>query len=360
MITYTRQADDTWLKQGEFAYAPAEVRIQIGDGKPMSSTYTLQAAQALIEDAIAKKQVKQDVYRILPMDEKLGKPSKPEAVLTEADEARVAEILADPVAAQGLDRKAAIKQLRKEQKAAGKPVRTPKAKKYSNEKFVEIYQTSNNSLDEVCKQTGASRVWAQRVLVKLGVYVKPIKEAKPEVVLTPEEDARVGAIIAASTNVEGVEAQTAVENGQGILTRAQAIKQLRKEQRVAARPAREAKGPRVTKYSKQDFVDTYLANHSLDEVCTKTGASRVWAQRVLVQQGVWVAPVKAAKPAADPTPAPSVLPAAKPAKPAKAPKAAKPAKTPAVKAPKAPKPAAAPKAPKATKKAKATAEVAAQ
>lgn len=272
MITYTKNADGTFTKAGEFAAVPVEVLIQIGDAKPFSSTYTLQAATTLIEDAIKKNQVKADVYRILPIQEKIGKTKAPR----------------EPKAA-------------KEPKAP----KVPKEKKYSNEKFVEIYKASNNSLDEVCKQTGASRVWAQRVLVKLGVYVKPIKAAKPEVVLTSEEETRVAQLLLACDPAStGPVADLLYPN------RAAAIKQLRKEQRIAARPAREPKGPRVTKYSKQDFVDAYLVNHSLDEVCAKTGASRVWAQRVLVKLGVWVAPVKpikADKPASVPDSTPGIV-----------------------------------------------------
>lgn len=298
MITYSKQADGTFLKEGAFAAVPAEVRIQVGDAKPFSGTYTLAQAESIIESAIAKGQVVKDTYRILPMEEKLEKapkaPKQPKAPK-------------EP----------------KEPKAAKEP-KAPRVVKYEKTKLVEIYNV-NHSLDEVVAQTGASRVYAHRVLVQMGVWVAPVREAKAEVALTEAEEARILAIITASTNVEGVAAEEAKENGQTTLTRAQAIKQLRKEQRIASRPPKEAKAPRVLKYSKEDFVRIYLVNHSLDEVIQQTGASRVWSQRVLVQRGVWVKPVKADKPVAVAEPTPAVQePAATPAtKKAKGPKAAK-------------------------------------
>jgi hypothetical protein len=62
MITYTKNGDGTYTKAGGFAAAPAEVRIQIGDGKPFSGSYTLDQATHIIEDAIAKGQVAKDKY----------------------------------------------------------------------------------------------------------------------------------------------------------------------------------------------------------------------------------------------------------------------------------------------------------
>lgn len=287
MITFTKQTDGTFLQQGEFAAAPAEVLIKIDDSKPMSTKYTLDNALALIKTAIDKKQVKGDVYTILAVVEKIDTPKPPKAP-------KAPKVVLTP------EEKAAAKAAKKAEKdaaKAAKPSAPRKERKYSDEKFVEIYKASNNSLDEVVKQTGASRVWAQRVLVRQGVWVaapKKEKVVKAEVQLSPEDESRVNVIIAASTNVEGVEAQTAAENGQvAPLTRAQAIKQLRKEQRAANKPVRT---PKATKYSKADFITIYQSNgNSLDAVVKATGASKVWAQRVLVAAGVWVKVAKLAK-----------------------------------------------------------------
>lgn len=291
MITFTKQADGTFLQQGEFTAVPAEVQIKIDDSKPMSTKYTLANAIDLVKTAIAKKQVKGNVYTILAVPEKVetDKSAKAPKVVLTPEQKEAAKAV-----------KTAAKAAAKAEKAASKPAAAPKPprkeRKYSDEKFVEIYKASNNSLDEVVKQTGASRVWAQRVLVRQGVWVaapKKEKVVKPEVQLSPEDESRVNAIIAASTNVEGAEAQTAAENGQvAPLTRAQAIKQLRKEQRAANKPVHT---PKATKYSKADFISIYQSNgNSLDAVVKATGASKVWAQRVLVAAGVWV---KAEKPA---------------------------------------------------------------
>lgn len=276
MITFTKQADGTWLQQGEFSAAPAEVQIKIDDGKPMATKYTLANAVELVKTAIAKGQVKGSVYTILGVIEKEA-PAKvtkaPKVTLTpEQKEAAKAA-------------KKAEKDAAKAAKAASKPAAAPKPprkeRKYSDEKFVEIYKASNNSLDEVVKQTGASRVWAQRVLVRQGVWVaapKKEKVVKPEVVLTPEEEARV------------LEISTTA--GETPLSRKDSIKLLRKEQRAANKPVRT---PKATKYSKADFITIYKSNsNSLDAVVKATGASKVWAQRVLVAAGVWV---KADKPA---------------------------------------------------------------
>lgn len=295
MIKYTRNADGTYTKTGGFEKEPTEVRIQVADGRPFSGGYTLAQATAIIEDGIAKNQVQKDSYTILPIESKTPKAEKAPK---------------EPKAPKAP----------KEPKAA----KEPKANKYSADDFVRIYNETK-SLDAVVKQTGASRVWAQRVLVKHGVWVKPVRAVKPEVELTLEEETRVADIIATLAGQTELPA-----------TRQQAIKQLRKEQRIAARPPKTPKAPRVLKYSKDDFAVVYAKNHSLKEVCEATGASPVWAQRVLVRLGVWVKPVKAA---VTPAPAPVVE------TPAPAPKA--------VKTPKAPK-AAKPAAPKAEKKSKGT------
>lgn len=273
MITYVKQLDGTFVKAGAFAEVPSEVRIQVGDARPFSGSYTLAQATAIIEDAIAKNQVVKEKYAILPMEVKEPKAAKEPKQPKEPKAPKAAKTPAEPKA--------------------------PRVVKYEKSKLVEIYNV-NHSLDEVVSQTGASRVYAHRVLVQMGVWVTPVRAAKAEIVLTEAEVIRVNAI-QTETNVD----------------RVAAIKQLRKEQRIAARPPKEAKAPRVLKYSKDDFVRIYLVNHSLDEVISQTGASRVWAQRVLVQKNVWVKPVAKV--------AEVVAPVATPApKEAKAPKVAAP------------------------------------
>ena len=68
-ITYTKQADGTWLKQGEFAAIPAEVRIACGGQPAGGSVYTLQRATEIVEEAIAKGHVKHDLYSIVATEE---------------------------------------------------------------------------------------------------------------------------------------------------------------------------------------------------------------------------------------------------------------------------------------------------
>lgn len=288
MITFTKQADGTWLQQGEFAAAPAEVQIKIDDGKPMATKYTLTNALELVKTAIAKGQVKGSVYTVLGVPEKevVTKPAKaPKIVLTpEQKEAAKAA-------------KTAAKAAAKAEKAASKPAAAPKPprkeRKYSDEKFVEIYKASNNSLDEVVKQTGASRVWAQRVLVRQGVWIaapKKEKVVKPVVQLSPEEETRLVDIAAGFNETLDESKETA--DAFTARQRKAAIKQLRKEQKAANKPI---STPKATKYVKADFISVYQSNgNSLDAVVKATGASKVWAQRVLVAAGVWV---KAEKPA---------------------------------------------------------------
>lgn len=293
MITYTRNADNTFTKAGSFAAAPAEVMIQIDGGKPFAQRYNLQQATQLIEDAISKGQVKKDKYSILPIPEVVAKAPRAPRV---PKELKVKE------------------------------PKGPRVVKYSKDDMLRVY-AETKSLDEVVKQVGASRIWAQRVLVNAGVFEKPVREAKPEVTFTPEQEARITVII------EQLATQTEIP-----ATRQSAVKQLKKEERAANRPAKAPKAPRVLKYSKEDFVKIYTEQgHSLDAVVAQTGASRVWAQRVLVAQGVWVKPVKVAAV----VPAPVAEPQPEEPKAAKAPKAVKEPKAPkAPKTPAAPKPAA--------------------
>src|SRR6202007_453788 len=109
---------------------------------PFSGNYTLEQATGIIEDAIAKGQVKKEFYAILPVPEKIVTPTVAQNVeLTEEEVARVNAIQTE----QNVDRVAAIKQLRKEQRAAAKPPKAPKepkapkVKKYSNEQMISVY-----------------------------------------------------------------------------------------------------------------------------------------------------------------------------------------------------------------------------
>lgn len=256
MITYTKQGDGTYLKAGAFATEPKEVRIQIGETKPFSGSYTLAQATLIIEDAITKKQVAKDVYKILPPEVPVVKAVKEPKVKTPKAE-KAPKVPKPP----------------KEPK-----VKTPRVVKYDVQKFAAIYAV-NKSLDEVCAQTGASKAYAHRALVKLGLYEKPVKAVKAEVVLTEDEVTRVNAI-QTEQNVD----------------RVAAIKVLRKEQRAANRPVKTPKGPRVLKYSLEQFASVYKETGSADAVVAATGASKVYAIRALTKLGLYVKPVKVVAP----------------------------------------------------------------
>ena len=279
MITYTRQGDGTYLKAGAFASVPtAGVKIQIDDGKPFSGDYTLAQAEHIIEDAMSKGQMKKDVYKIIPIPEKAAKPAK------EPKPPREKKV--------------------KEPKA-------PRVAKYDVQQFATIYKNTK-SLDDVVKATGASRAYAHRALVKLGLYEKPVVEPKPEVTLSPEDETRVAELVAAGTTEAPV-------------TRKAAIKQLRKEQRAARKAANaEPKAPRVLKYDVNQFAEIYKATGDVNQIVLQTGASKVYAIRALIKLGVYTKPVKAEKPAPVETPATPVVPAteapAEAAKPKRAPK----------------------------------------
>jgi hypothetical protein len=75
-IKYSRQADGTYLKTGEFTVVPEEVLIQVGDGVPFKGSYTLSQATKIIEEAITKGQVSKESYSILPVPEKTEKVAK--------------------------------------------------------------------------------------------------------------------------------------------------------------------------------------------------------------------------------------------------------------------------------------------
>lgn len=278
MITYTRQPDDTFLKQGEFAAVPAEVLIQIGDAKPFSGNYTLAAATQIIEDAIAKKQVKKDVYRILPVPVKEVKVKTPKAP--------------------------------KEPKAP-KPPKEKKPPKYDVQQFATIY-ANTKSLDDVVKATGASRAYAHRALVKLGVYEKPAAKVVPPVVLTEAEESRVAEISAQLAGQADYALDESKETPDANTKRIRkaAIKQLRAEVRKAEREAKKAAEPkkeRVFKYSVQQFREIYEATHDVNQIMLATGASKVYIIRALTKLGVYQRPVKAT-PAPAPAPEPTAVP----------------------------------------------------
>ncbi|VVB51598.1 Uncharacterised protein [uncultured archaeon] len=293
MISYTRQDDGTFLKQGEFAAVPAEVLIQIGDSKPFSGNYTLAQATQIIEDAIKKNQVKKDLYRILPVPEKLSKAKTPKAP--------------------------------KEPKAPKAP-KEKKPPKYDVQQFAQIYQNTK-SLDDVVKATGASRAYAHRALVKLGLYEKPAAKVVAPVVLSEADEARVQEIIQVQLSADG-----------GVANRKAAIKQLRKEQRTAEREAKRANEPkkeRVFKYSVQQFREIYEATGGdVNQIMLTTGASKVYIIRALTKLGVYQKPVKV-QPATEPTapaPEPTTVPVSEPSP---APAATEPTPAPEAATPKA-------------------------
>jgi hypothetical protein len=67
MITFTRQQDGTYKREGELA--SQRVQIQIEDQTPFG-IYDLAEAVAFLEDAIAKSQVKMSQYSIVPLEAK--------------------------------------------------------------------------------------------------------------------------------------------------------------------------------------------------------------------------------------------------------------------------------------------------
>jgi hypothetical protein len=152
LISYTRQKDGTFLKEGSFAVTPKEVRLQIGDAPPFENHYTLEQAVNLIEEGIRKNQVKKDLYRILPMPE-VEKPK-------------------------------VVKEPKPPREPKVKVPKEPKAPKYDLEQFVTIYQNTK-SIKDVCTATGASYSFVQRTLIDRGLYQKQVK-----VPLTPEEKAK--------------------------------------------------------------------------------------------------------------------------------------------------------------------------
>lgn len=298
MITYTRQPDGTFVKAGEFAAVPAEVRIQIGDTKPFSGSYTLAQATAIIEEAISKNQVQKDVYRILPVEEKAPKAAKAPKAPKEPKAPKQPKAPKPP----------------KEKKERKPP-------KYDVQQFVTIYKNTGN-LEDVMKATGASRAYVHRSLVKLGLYQKPAPKVKPEATLTEAEEARLVEILATFT-------ETIVGDPRKL-----AIKQLRKEQRAANKPPKAPKAPRVFKYDIQQFAAIYKATGDLNAVVIQTGASKVYAQRALTKLGLYVKPVKQTTASVTPTPAPAETvvatevpaPAVEQAQPTEAPAAVKPAR----------------------------------
>lgn len=69
-ITYTRQADGTFVKSGTGlteVLEKAKVRIFIGP-KPGMAQYSLKEATEIIENAIAKQQVRAEEYSIVPVE----------------------------------------------------------------------------------------------------------------------------------------------------------------------------------------------------------------------------------------------------------------------------------------------------
>lgn len=253
MIQYKRQADGSFLKSGELV--AAEVYIKIDSQESFSNSYTVAQATSIIENAIAKGQVNHDTYSIIPVPEKplsgaaaknAAKSAEAVATLTPEELARLATIQAE----QNLEPPAALKVLRKEQKAAAKAAvkaaKPPKAPKASTAKQ-----------------------------------------------LTPEEEARVAVILA------GLEPGT----DQKI-----AVKQLRKEQRVArlaaARAAKPAKAPKAPKAPKpegtkkpglnaEDIAKRYKAGESVGAIAKALGASYMGVRLSLIRQDLLgkVAPV---------------------------------------------------------------------
>jgi hypothetical protein len=67
MITFTLRSDGTYKREGEIA--SRKVQIQVGNRPPFGS-YKLAEAVEIIENAIAKNQVKMSQYSIVPLEAK--------------------------------------------------------------------------------------------------------------------------------------------------------------------------------------------------------------------------------------------------------------------------------------------------
>lgn len=144
MIKYTRNEDGTYTKSGEFpADYSGPVQLKIGGKSPFGS-YTLAEAVKFTEYAIAKGQVKADLYSIVPS----ARASAP----TAEEKTEVAE------------------------SSEPKERRERVGKKYSKDDFVTIFQAAKaegkddaEAVKAVVTATGASYVWVDRVLKQRGV-----------------------------------------------------------------------------------------------------------------------------------------------------------------------------------------------
>jgi hypothetical protein len=67
MITFTLRSDGTYKREGEIA--SRKVQIRVGNRPPFGS-YKLAEAVEIIENAIAKNQVKMSQYSIVPLEAK--------------------------------------------------------------------------------------------------------------------------------------------------------------------------------------------------------------------------------------------------------------------------------------------------
>lgn len=179
-MTWTKQADGSFEKSGQLPEGCTEVQLQAGNGKPFSLRSSTPAdAIAFMEDAVKKNQLKNnDVYHIIPVMAEPREIKVQVENLTEAEVLRVNAIQTE----KNIDRVAAIKLMKKEQRDAGKPVKAAKPSgvasekkpKYDVEQFKTIFTANaNKPLKETVKlimdATGASECFIRFKLKGFGL-----------------------------------------------------------------------------------------------------------------------------------------------------------------------------------------------
>lgn len=162
-ITYTKQGDGTFLKEGSFQAVPAEVRIACGGQPATGSKYTLARATEIIEEAIAKGQVKHDKYSIVAAEEAV------EAAVIKASKVKKPKAPKDPNAPVDPN--------------APAPVKVDRKTKYDTAQFVTLY-TEGKSIEEVIKATGASYAFVRWQLKKANV-LRPAVRVKRTAIESP-------------------------------------------------------------------------------------------------------------------------------------------------------------------------------
>lgn len=187
-ITYTRQEDGTFKKEGEIGAVP-EVRIKIGGQEPFSNTMTLAEATKVVEDAIAKGQVKHDLYSILaepekPLSgaakansekkargEKVEGPKRKKKVENDESQKESKDIL--PAIVSDDSAGAATGRIESDGTTVEKPV--DNRPRLDHDKVKELY-AAGQSVGQIAKAIGASYAGTHRILAKAGLLRKEVAE----------------------------------------------------------------------------------------------------------------------------------------------------------------------------------------